>query len=111
MLTQGKGTRDKQRTYLLSDINLFETVSKGINKLGLTYASLRDLVVINSHYKTHSIGITASGIISRLGHSEGTYPAMFYRLSLLQTKGLIENLDRRYIPTDKAIQLLNSIKV
>lgn len=110
-MEKGTKSRDYNRSLSLTNLKLFQTVSKALDLLSLNYSALRDLATICDYHKNFSCGIRSSGIVKSWKHTDGSYPALYRRLQLLESKGLVYIIDNYYYPSDKAIKLLNSITV
>lgn len=108
--------RDKQRLITPKVNRLFKLIQR-LNhvmlELNMRYEGVRDLSMIVNYWQEYRLAIsryTLTQITSEFNTT--TYQAGTKRINVMLRKGLILRVGHsRYIPTDKAIDLLNSIKI
>ncbi len=103
------GKRDKQRINSVTHPLFIGNLNNLMRVLNLQYPSYRDLVTIYNNFKDLNTGITPSGIVKSFHGSDGSYRALQARLSVLQSKGLVQSVNGSYYPTEKTISLLGSV--
>lgn len=82
---------------------------KFLRKYNFDYPAFRDFVAIHDHFKFTGTGINAHSIIRTFHETDCNFRSLYFRLKLLNDKGLIYSTDHKYFPTDKALKELNTL--